>query len=86
VLARGEYLANAADCTPVTPCPNPQCPCGRRGFTLPIGTIYSTNITPDPEYGIGGWSDDAFVRAVRDGVGSHGEHLYPAFRTPPIRS
>ena len=44
-----------------------------------IGTLYSTNITPDPETGIGAWSDDEFVRALHEGVGKDGEHLYPAF-------
>ena len=38
-----------------------------------IGTLYSTNITPDPETGIGKWSDDEFVRALHEGVGRGGE-------------
>ncbi len=77
---RGEYLAKAADCTACHTVPEAGKPfAGGVAFKLPFGTIYSTNITPDPEYGIGGWSDDEFVRAVRDGVGRHGEHLYPAF-------
>jgi mono/diheme cytochrome c family protein len=45
----------------------------------PFGTIYSTNITPDPETGIGRWSEQAFVRALRSGVDREGRHLYPAF-------
>ncbi|MCS0657647.1 cytochrome c [Massilia terrae] len=45
----------------------------------PFGTIYSTNITPDKETGIGGWPLDAFTRAMRDGVSRDGHHLYPAF-------
>jgi mono/diheme cytochrome c family protein len=51
------------------------------GFAMhsPFGTIYSTNITPDPETGIGRWSLDAFRRAMREGVRADGEHLYPAF-------
>jgi mono/diheme cytochrome c family protein len=44
-----------------------------------IGTLYSTNITPDAETGIGNWSDDEFVRALHEGVGKGGKHLYPAF-------
>ncbi len=44
-----------------------------------IGTLYSTNITPDAETGIGGWSDDEFVRTLHEGIGKDGEHLYPAF-------
>ncbi len=45
----------------------------------PFGTIYSTNITPDPETGIGSWSEEAFLRAMREGVDRRGRHLYPAF-------
>ena len=48
-------------------------------FKLPFGTIYSTNITPDRETGIGGWSDDDFVRAVHRGLAPGGRYLYPAF-------
>ena len=44
-----------------------------------IGTIYSTNITPDQETGIGAWSDDEFLKALHQGIGKAGKHLYPAF-------
>jgi hypothetical protein len=47
----------------------------------PFGTIFSSNITPDAETGIGSWSEEAFRRALRDGVDRKGRHLYPAF--PP---
>jgi mono/diheme cytochrome c family protein len=45
----------------------------------PFGVVYSTNITPDRDTGIGGWSEQAFVRAMRDGISRDGHHLYPAF-------
>jgi mono/diheme cytochrome c family protein len=45
----------------------------------PFGTIYSSNITPDPQTGIGHWSEEAFLRAMRKGVRDDGQHLYPAF-------
>jgi mono/diheme cytochrome c family protein len=45
----------------------------------PFGVVYSTNITPERETGIGGWSEQAFVRAMRDGISRDGHHLYPAF-------
>lgn len=45
----------------------------------PFGTIYGSNITPDPDTGIGRWTVAAFARALREGVGRGGEHLYPAF-------
>ena len=51
---------------------------GGRPLETPFGTIYTSNITPDPEVGIGGWSRDAFRRALRDGVSRDGHHLYPA--------
>ena len=40
---------------------------GGRPLQTPFGTIYATNITPDPETGIGGWSEAAFLRAMREG-------------------
>ncbi|MBL8698253.1 MAG: cytochrome c [Alphaproteobacteria bacterium] len=45
----------------------------------PFGAIYSTNITPDPETGIGRWSEAAFRRAMHEGLDREGRHLYPAF-------
>ncbi len=48
-------------------------------MSSPWGTIYSSNITPDRETGIGTWSRDDFARALREGVRKDGAHLYPAF-------
>jgi mono/diheme cytochrome c family protein len=80
LLARGEYLTKAADCVACHTVPESGKPfAGGVAFRLAVGTIYSSNITADPESGIGGWSDDDFVRAVRDGVRKDGQHLYPAF-------
>ncbi|MBT2372707.1 c-type cytochrome [Pseudomonas fluorescens] len=76
-LARGEYLARAADCVACHTQPGGQPFAGGLAFKLPFGVIYGTNITPDRETGIGNLSDDQFVRAVRDGVGPEG-NLYPA--------
>jgi hypothetical protein len=45
----------------------------------PFGTIYSTNITPDPATGIGRWSEAAFTRAMHEGVARNRSHLFPAF-------
>ena len=45
----------------------------------PFGTIFSSNITPDAETGIGRWSEAAFQRAMRSGVNREGQHLYPTF-------
>jgi mono/diheme cytochrome c family protein len=80
VLARGEYLTKAADCVACHTVAESHKPfAGGVAFKLPIGTIYSSNITPDKISGIGNWSDDEFVRAVREGVRNDGAHLYPAF-------
>jgi mono/diheme cytochrome c family protein len=45
----------------------------------PFGVVYGTNITPDRDTGIGAWSEEAFRRALREGVARDGTHLYPAF-------
>ena len=78
-LARGEYLTRAADCAACHTVPGGQAFAGGVAFTLPMGTIYSTNITADQETGIGSWSDDDFVRAMHAGVNKAGQPLYPAF-------
>jgi mono/diheme cytochrome c family protein len=79
-LARGEYLTKAADCVAChTVAGSAKAFAGGVAFRLPFGTIYSSNITADPDTGIGRWSDDEFVRAVREGVRNDGQHLYPAF-------
>lgn len=52
---------------------------GGRAFPTAFGTLYATNITPDPEQGIGRWSEAAFIRAMREGVARDGSHLFPAF-------
>ena len=80
LVARGEYLARAADCAVCHTAPGGKPFAGGLAFKLPmIGTIYSTNLTPDTETGIGAWSDDQFVRALHEGINRDGEHLYPAF-------
>jgi mono/diheme cytochrome c family protein len=80
VLARGEYLTRAADCIACHTVPDAGKPfAGGVAFKLPFGTIYSSNITADTATGIGSWSDDDFVRAVREGIRNDGKRLYPAF-------
>jgi mono/diheme cytochrome c family protein len=79
LVERGRYLATAADCVACHSVPGGQPYAGGLAFKLPIGTIYSSNITPDRKVGIGGWSDAQFVRAMRHGVGADGKDLYPAF-------
>jgi len=79
LVERGRYLATAGDCVACHTAPGGRPFAGGLAFKLPIGTIYSSNITPDRQAGIGGWSDAEFVRAMRHGVRSDGKDLYPAF-------
>jgi mono/diheme cytochrome c family protein len=77
-IARGEYLTRAADCVACHTDKGGEPFAGGLSFKTPMGTLYSTNITPDRETGIGTWSDEEFMRALREGKGKHGENLYPA--------
>ncbi|MGI4858039.1 MAG: c-type cytochrome [Janthinobacterium lividum] len=78
LVAAGRYLASAADCA--------ACHTARRGapfaggypISSPMGTIYSTNITPSLHGGIGDYTEADFAQAVRQGVRRDGKHLYPA--------
>lgn len=79
LIARGEYLTRAADCAACHTVRGEKPFAGGVAFKLPFGTIYSNNITPDKETGIGTWSDDDFVRALHSGVSRNGANLYPAF-------
>jgi mono/diheme cytochrome c family protein len=79
LLERGEYLVHAADCAACHTAPGGKPFAGGLPFKLPFGTIYTTNITADRQYGIGAWTDDDFVRALHRGVAPGGRHLYPAF-------
>jgi mono/diheme cytochrome c family protein len=76
--AKGEYLARAADCMVCHTAKDGTPYAGGRPFVLPFGTIYSTNITPDPETGIGNYNDQNFLNAVHKGLGRDGTRLYPA--------
>ena len=75
----GRELAGFGDCE--------VCHTGRSGIPYagglaipsPFGVIYTTNITPDPATGIGTWSEEAFRRAMHEGIGRNGNYLYPAF-------
>src|SRR5262245_26854884 len=68
VVARGKYLAEAADCAACHTAPGGAPFAGGLEMASGFGTIYATNITPDPGDGIGRWSADDFWRALHDGV------------------
>jgi mono/diheme cytochrome c family protein len=79
MVKRGEYLVQAADCVSCHTVPGNEPFAGGRAFDLgSMGKLYSPNITPDKETGIGSWSDDDFRAALQLGVGKGGVHLYPA--------
>src|SRR5262249_36990497 len=75
-VERGEYLARAADCMVCHTSPGGKEYAGGLGFKLPFGTLYSTNITPDKETGIGNYSDQDFLSAVQHGKRRDGAMLY----------
>ncbi len=78
-ISRGAYLAKAGDCVACHTA-GPQSPRFAGGLPInsPFGIIYSTNITPDPDTGIGRYTLDDFSRAVRNGIAKDGKRLYPA--------
>jgi mono/diheme cytochrome c family protein len=78
VVARGKYLAEAADCAACHTAPDGAPFAGGLPMASGFGTIYATNITPDPDEGIGRWSAEDFWRALHDGVRRDGRQLYPA--------
>lgn len=78
-IARGKALAGLGSCFTCHTAENGEALAGGRPLPTPFGTIYTTNITPDRDTGIGAWSYAAFERAMRAGVHRDGRHLYPAF-------
>lgn len=81
---RGEYLAKAGGCVSChTEAKEGATPfAGGRALKTPFGTFYGPNITPNPEDGIGRWSEADFIRAMREGQRPDGANLYPAFPYP----
>lgn len=79
LIARGEYLAKAADCAGCHTAPMGGAPyAGGLEMTSPFGTIVSSNITPHRRFGIGAYSYADFARALREGVAPGNKRLYPA--------
>jgi mono/diheme cytochrome c family protein len=78
-VQRGEILARAGNCMSCHTAKDGARFAGGHPIITGFGTIYSTNITPDAETGIGRWSEAAFARALREGVARDGSQLFPAF-------
>ncbi len=81
-IERGRYLALAGDCIGCHQARGGAAFAGGLAVPTVFGTIYSSNITPDRETGIGAWSADDFWRALHEGKGKDGAYLYPAFPFP----
>src|ERR1700761_51956 len=77
LIAHGKALVDAGDCASCHTADPAKPFAGGKRIDTPFGGIYSPNLTPDRETGIGAWSDDDFRRALREGQGPNG-HLYPA--------
>jgi mono/diheme cytochrome c family protein len=77
-VSHGEYVYRLGDCAACHTKPGGQTLAGGYALVTPLGTIYSTNITPDRDNGIGSYSLTDFARAVRLGVKPDGTRLYPA--------
>jgi mono/diheme cytochrome c family protein len=79
LIAKGQALAGAGYCAVCHTRQGGEPFAGGYGLRTPFGTIFSTNLTPEPETGIGRWSLEAFTRAMNEGVDRNGSHLFPAF-------
>ena len=79
LVSRGGYLASAGNCAACHTARGGAAYAGGRGIATPFGTVYSSNLTPDDETGIGAWSAGDFWRALHNGRSKGGRLLYPAF-------
>ena len=82
LVERGKYLALAGDCVACHSAEKGAPMAGGRELSTPFGKLYSTNITPDRESGIGSYSFEQFDRAMRQGIAADGHRLYPAMPYP----
>jgi mono/diheme cytochrome c family protein len=81
-IARGKALTNAGDCATCHTADPAKPFGGGKRIDTPFGGIYSPNLTPDRDTGIGAWSDDEFYQALHSGVRRDGARYYPAFPYP----
>jgi mono/diheme cytochrome c family protein len=91
-LRSGETLFHAGSCRACHTAPagapgaDRGLPAGGTPFPTPVGVFYPQNLTPDPETGIGRWSEVDFVNAMRRGLSPRGTHYFPAFPYASYRS
>jgi mono/diheme cytochrome c family protein len=81
-IARGKALVDAADCASCHTADPAKPLAGGKRIDTPFGGIFSPNLTPDRETGLGAWTDEEFYRALHDGVARNGARYYPAFPYP----
>lgn len=81
LLAKGQYLLHAGGCISCHKGDEDDAPplAGGHALVSPFGTFYSPNITPDPETGIGNWTDEDFLNAFWEGRNPEGDHYFPSF-------
>ena len=79
LIERGAYLARAGNCLTCHTARGGAPYAGGLGIATPFGTVYSSNLTPDSNTGIGSWSSAHFWRAMHNGRSKNGRLLYPAF-------
>ncbi len=82
LIARGKVLTDAGDCASCHTADPAKPFAGGKRIDTPFGAIYSPNLTPDRDTGIGAWSDDDFRRALHEGIAPDGSLYYPAFPYP----
>ena len=78
-VARGQYLARVGNCVFCHTAPAGEMLAGGRPIQTPFGTVHTSNLTPDPAYGLGRWTQDDFWQALHLGLGPQGQRLSPAF-------
>ncbi len=81
-VERGAYLVKAAGCVGCHTAKRGIHFAGGLGLKTPFGTFFSPNITPDPDTGIGSWTDEDFIRALHEGVSPDGSRYFPVFPYP----
>jgi mono/diheme cytochrome c family protein len=81
-VERGKYIFDSAGCYGCHTAPGGAPMAGGPPLRTAYGTFYAPNITPDPEFGIGQWSEADFTRALREGVSPRGENYFPVFPYP----
>src|SRR6202171_5952604 len=81
-IAHGKALTDAGGCASCHTADPAKPFAGGKRIDTPFGAIYSPNLTPDRDTGIGAWSDEQFYRALRNGVAPDGSRYYPAFPYP----